>query len=72
MLLLKYLREDPRWNIKSKALQHLHRLAKPGGHLWPKEAIESMLQMGQQTEQPKVLYLTLSKCTVLYLFYFAF
>lgn len=60
-LLLKYLRTDPRWEVKSKSLQHLYQLAKPGAHLWPPGAIDSIVDMALQTQAPRVLSLALGK-----------
>lgn len=61
LLLLHYLRTDPRWEIKSKTLEHLYQLAKPGAHLWPDGAIDSIVDFALQAESPKVLILALSK-----------
>ncbi|KAK5650389.1 hypothetical protein RI129_001418 [Pyrocoelia pectoralis] len=64
-LLLKYLQSDPRWEVKSKSLQYLHQLAKPGAHLWPPGAIDNIVDMAMQTQAPKVLSLTLDVIGVL-------
>ncbi|ERL84782.1 hypothetical protein D910_02207 [Dendroctonus ponderosae] len=42
-LLLKYLKTDPRWEVKSKALQHLYELAIPGAHIWPQGAVDDLI-----------------------------
>lgn len=54
-LLLNYLKCDPRWEIKLKALQHLYELAKPGAHLWPPGAIDEIINFALNTEQKKIL-----------------
>ncbi|KAB0802821.1 hypothetical protein PPYR_05007 [Photinus pyralis] len=64
-LLLKYLQSDPRWQVKSKSLQYLYQLAKPGAHLWPIGAIDNIVDMAMQTRAPKVLSLTLDVIGVL-------
>ncbi|KAF5295112.1 hypothetical protein FQA39_LY13263 [Lamprigera yunnana] len=64
-LLLKYLQSDPRWEVKSKSLQYLHQLAKPGAHLWPPGAIDNIVDMAIQTQAPKVLSLALNVIEVL-------
>ncbi|CAG9772925.1 unnamed protein product [Ceutorhynchus assimilis] len=42
-LLLKYLKDDPRYEIKLKAFQDLYELAKPGAHIWPAKAIDDFI-----------------------------
>ncbi|KAK4882914.1 hypothetical protein RN001_006233 [Aquatica leii] len=64
-LLLKYLQSDPRWEVKSKSLQYLYQLAKPGAHLWPPGAIDNIVDMAMQTQAPKVLSLALDVIGVL-------
>lgn len=38
---------------------HLHQLAKPGGHLWPPGAIDSIIDTAMESKQPKILSLAL-------------
>ncbi|XP_025830682.1 integrator complex subunit 7 [Agrilus planipennis] len=64
-LLLKYLRSDSRWQVKSKALKDLHLLAKPGAHLWPPGSIDSLVEMALWTKSSNVLLLTLDVINVL-------
>lgn len=47
--------------MKSNALQQLHKLSKPGGHLWPPGAVDSIIDMALETKQPRVLSLSLGK-----------
>ncbi|XP_074033531.1 integrator complex subunit 7 [Leptinotarsa decemlineata] len=54
-LLLKYLKNDPRWEVKSKALQHLYELAKPGAHLWPPGSVEDIIDYVLSSNQKKIL-----------------
>lgn len=42
-----------------KSLHFLYQLAKPGSHLWPSGAIESIVDMALETEATQVLSLTL-------------
>lgn len=63
-LLLQYLHTDPRWEVKSKALQHLYQLAKPGSHLWPSGSVDSIVDMALKTKSAKVLNLSLSKPSI--------
>lgn len=58
-LLLKYLRNDPRWEVKSKCLQYLYKLAKPGAHLWPVGAVDDIIDFALDSVQPRVLTLSL-------------
>ncbi|KAF7282000.1 hypothetical protein GWI33_003665 [Rhynchophorus ferrugineus] len=55
LLLLKYLKNDPRWEVKSKALQHLYELAKPGAHLWPPGAADDLIDYVFNTKWNKIL-----------------
>jgi integrator complex subunit 7 len=64
-LLLKYLRNDPRWEVKSKCLQFLYQLAKPGAHLWPPGATDNIIDFTLHAHQPKVLTLALGVIQVL-------
>lgn len=57
---MQYLCSDPRWEIKSKTLQHLYELAKPGAHLWPNGSVDNIIDVAIQTESQKVLNLALS------------
>lgn len=59
--MLQYLKNDPRWTVKSKALQHLHQLAKPGAHLWPSGAANDFVDVALETKTTKVLDLVLRK-----------
>ncbi|XP_066147671.1 integrator complex subunit 7 isoform X2 [Euwallacea fornicatus] len=54
-LLLKYLKTDPRWEVKSKTLQHLYELAKPGSHLWPPGAVDDLIDYVLSTKRNKIL-----------------
>lgn len=54
-LLLKYLKNDPRWEVKSKALQHLYELAKPGAHIWPQGAVDDFIDYVSATNRNKIL-----------------
>ncbi|XP_018575936.1 integrator complex subunit 7 [Anoplophora glabripennis] len=54
-LLLSYLKNDPRWEVKLKALEHLYELAKPGAHLWPSGAIDDIVDFVLNTKQTKIL-----------------
>lgn len=67
---MNYLHNDPRWSVKSKTLQQLHELAKPGAHLWPPGAIDSIVDMALNTKQPRVLSLALSKCIFFVIIFF--
>lgn len=58
-MLLNYLHKDLRWSVKSKVLVHLHQLAKPGGHLWPPGAVDTIIDTAMETQQPKILSLAL-------------
>ncbi|XP_008551700.1 integrator complex subunit 7 [Microplitis demolitor] len=42
-LLLKYLRDDPRLSVKRHALRLLLDLAKRGAHLWPRGALDNLV-----------------------------
>ncbi|KAK0170394.1 hypothetical protein PV328_010962 [Microctonus aethiopoides] len=42
-VLLKYLRDDPRLSVKRHALKLLLGLAKRGAHLWPRGALENLI-----------------------------
>lgn len=64
-LLLKYLRSDPRWEVKAQALKSLHHLASQGGHLWPPGAVEAIVDVASMTETQKVLSLSLGVIQVL-------
>ncbi|KAI4458261.1 c1orf73 protein [Holotrichia oblita] len=65
ILLLQYLNNDPRWQIKFRALQHLYHLAQPGAHLWPTGAVDSIVDIALNTRSLKVLKLALSVIQVL-------
>lgn len=65
LFLLEYLRNDPRWEIKAKALEDLRSLAKPGAHLWPQGSVDSLVEMALDTESPKFLMLTLGVVLVI-------
>lgn len=54
-LLLKYLKNDPRWEVKSKALQHLYELAKPGAHIWPPGAVDDLIDYVLSISRNKIL-----------------
>ncbi|XP_050514546.1 integrator complex subunit 7 isoform X1 [Diabrotica virgifera virgifera] len=54
-LLLNYLKNDPRWEIKLKALEHLYELAKPGAHLWPPGAVEEIINYALNSNKKKIL-----------------
>lgn len=60
-LLLNYLKNDPRWEVKLKALEHLYELAKPGAHLWPTGAIDDIVDFVLNTKQTKILTPALGK-----------
>ncbi|KAG5874925.1 hypothetical protein JTB14_019593 [Gonioctena quinquepunctata] len=64
-LLLNYLKHDPRWEVKSKALQHLYELAKPGAHLWPAGSVEDLIDYVLNSDQKKVLIPALGVLQVL-------
>jgi hypothetical protein len=66
-LLLKYLRNDPRWEVKSKCLQFLYQLAKPGAHLWPPGATDNIIDFTLHAHQPKVLTLALGQLVFFFL-----
>ncbi|KAJ8960602.1 hypothetical protein NQ318_013893 [Aromia moschata] len=61
-LLLNYLKNDPRWEIKSKALVDLYDLAKPGAHLWPPGAIDDIIDFVLKTKQTRILTPALRTC----------
>lgn len=63
-LLLGYLKNDPRWEVKLKALEHLYELAKPGAHLWPPGAIDDIVDFVLSTKQTKILTPALGKITI--------
>ncbi|XP_034936157.1 integrator complex subunit 7 [Chelonus insularis] len=42
-LLLQYLQEDPRLSVKRQSLKLLLDLAKRGAHLWPRGAVENLI-----------------------------
>lgn len=42
-LLLEYIRNDIRRQVKKESLKHLYHLAKPGAHLWPQSALEDFI-----------------------------
>lgn len=50
--------------MKSKALEQLHQLAKPGGHLWPPGAVDSIVDIASDTKQPRVLSLALGESDI--------
>ncbi|KAH1012969.1 integrator complex subunit 7 isoform X1 [Dendroctonus ponderosae] len=54
-LLLKYLKTDPRWEVKSKALQHLYELAIPGAHIWPQGAVDDLIDYVLSSNRNKIL-----------------
>lgn len=58
-LLIKYLRNDPRWEVKSRSLQHLHQLAQPGAHLWSPDAIDHIIDINFEINNRHILMLTL-------------
>lgn len=64
-LLIRYISSDPRKKVKSKCLEHLYELAKPGAHLWPSEALNSTLDIALETTSPKLLSAALSVVEVL-------
>lgn len=59
LLLLQYLNNDPRRQIKFKVLQHLYDLAKPGAHLWPEGAVNTIIDIALDTTSLNVLKLAL-------------
>lgn len=63
-MLLNYLRNDPRWEIKLKALKDLHLLAKPGAHLWPPNAIDDIIDFVLDTKQSNILVSALSMVSI--------
>lgn len=64
-LLITYLRNDPRWEVKAQALKNLHQLASQGGHLWLAGAVEAIVDVASNTETQKVLSLSLCVIQVL-------
>ncbi|KAK9871145.1 hypothetical protein WA026_011427 [Henosepilachna vigintioctopunctata] len=64
-LLIRYLKTDPRWDIKSKCLLHLFELAKPGAHLWPPGALDEIIDIALNTHKTKILTLALRVIQVL-------
>ncbi|KAJ8921543.1 hypothetical protein NQ315_003163 [Exocentrus adspersus] len=64
-LLLSYLKNDPRWEVKLKALEHLYELAKPGAHLWPLGAIDDIVDFVKGTKQTRILTQALGVIQVL-------
>nr|CAH7751876.1 unnamed protein product [Callosobruchus chinensis] len=54
-LLLKYLKNDPRREIKLKALEHLYELAKPGAHLWPPGSVEEIIEYVLNDKQKRLV-----------------
>lgn len=62
---MKYLRNDSRWEVKSKCLHLLYQLAKPGPHLWPAGAIDNIIDFSLCAEKPEVLTLALRVIQVL-------
>lgn len=42
-LLLDYMKNDARRQVKLESLKHLYHLAKPGAHLWPPKALEELI-----------------------------
>ncbi|KAJ3665781.1 hypothetical protein Zmor_001256 [Zophobas morio] len=64
-LLLKYLRNDPRGEVKSKCLQFLYKLAKPGAHLWPPGATDNIIDFALHANKSKLLMLALGVIQVL-------
>lgn len=60
-LLLNYLKNDARWKVKLKALEHLYDLAKPGAHLWPPGSVEELIEYILETEQKRILIPALSE-----------
>ncbi|CAH2002514.1 unnamed protein product [Acanthoscelides obtectus] len=54
-LLLKYLKNDPRWEIKLKSLEHLYELAKPGAHLWPPGSVEEVIEYVLSAKQKRIV-----------------
>ncbi|CAH1119366.1 unnamed protein product [Phaedon cochleariae] len=54
-LLINYLKNDARWEIKLKALQHLYELAKPGAHLWPPGSVENIIEYVLNSNKKKIL-----------------
>lgn len=57
--MLKYLRNDARWEIKSHCLKALYKLAKPGAHLWPAGAIDDFIDFTLQSDQARIVTLAL-------------
>ncbi|CAH0553711.1 unnamed protein product [Brassicogethes aeneus] len=64
-LLLHYLKNDPRWEVKLKAMQDLYELAKPGAHLWPSGSIEDIIDFVLNTKQTQILKPALSVIHIL-------
>ncbi|XP_050311568.1 integrator complex subunit 7 [Anthonomus grandis grandis] len=64
-LLLKYLKSDPRWQVKSKSLQHLYELAKPGAHIWPPGSVDDLIGYVFSTDKNQILILGLCVIQVL-------
>ncbi|XP_044259605.1 integrator complex subunit 7 [Tribolium madens] len=64
-LLLQYLRKDLGSEVKSKCLQFLYQLAKPGAHLWPPGATNNIIDFTLHTHQPQLLTLALGVIQVL-------
>lgn len=64
-LLLKYLRSDPRWEVKAQGLKNLEQLASQGGHLWPSGAVDGIVDVATNTETQKVLSLSLGVIQIL-------
>ncbi|GLG96261.1 Integrator complex subunit 7 [Gryllus bimaculatus] len=64
-LLLKYLRTDPRWEVKGQVLKNLHHLAGQGAHLWPQGAVEAIVDVAMNTSYQKMLNWSLDVLLVL-------
>lgn len=43
VILLRYLRDDPRVSVKRHTLLLLHSLARKGAHLWPQGALTNLI-----------------------------
>lgn len=55
-LLLEYMKNDTRRQVKLESLKHLYHLAKPGAHLWPPKALEEFIDYVLNMNDKRLLY----------------
>lgn len=51
---MKYVAEEPRWNVREAAQAGLYTLAKHGSYYWSEEAVTNLINVASSTDSEKL------------------